>query len=223
MRYGFFLQPKSGEMSIGGLTGGKRFVLRAAVTVGFICFLGATTNVAVAAGGGGGLGPPLNWSNDSAIYTAIGFLLLFLVLWRFAWGPISEGLQKREQGIADHIAAAERQNEEAKGILAQYEAKLADAAGEVRELLEEARRDAEHTKEEIVAAAKSEAQAEKSRALNEINTARDQALKDLAERSADMAVDLAGRIVQAKMTKEDHATLIRDAVGNFAQSKPSDN
>ncbi len=200
-----------------------RIVIWTAVAAFAICVLGATAHPAVAAGGGDGLGPPLNWSNDSAIFTAIAFLLLLFVLWRFAWGPITDGLQKREQGIADHIASAEKQNEEAKQILAQYESKLADAAGEVRELLEEARRDAEHTKEEIVTAAKAEAQAERDRALTEINTARDQALKDLAERSADMAVDLAGRIVHSKMSKEDHAALIKEAVGSFAQSKPSNN
>ncbi len=167
--------------------------------------------------------PPLTWKTDSAIFTAAVFLILLLILWRFAWGPIRDGLDKREQGIADHISAAERQNEQAKNILSQYEAKLAEAAGEVRELLEEARRDAEHTKEEIVAAARKEAEAEKNRALHEINTAKDQALKDLAERSADMAVDLAGKIVHTKMTKDDHAALIREAIGGFVQSKPANN
>lgn len=176
----------------------------------------------------GGLGQlfesgPLLWQSDLAIFTAVVFLLLLLILWRFAWGPIRDGLDKREQGVADHIAAAERQHEEAKQFLSQYESKLAAAAGEVRELLEEARRDAEHTKEEIVAAAKAEAQAERDRALTEINTARDQALKDLAERSADMAVDLAGRIVQSQMSKDDHAALIKEAVGGFVQSSPSNN
>lgn len=212
-----------------------RFLLICALVCGFAVtatVLAGTARAedgkAAAEGEEGGLGkiftePPLRWANDAAIYTALVFLILFLILWRFAWGPISDGLHKREQGIVDNIAAAQRQNEEAKVMLSQYEAKLAAAASEVRELLEEARRDAEHTKDEIVASARKEAQAERDRALGEINTARDQALKDLAERSADMAVDLAGRIMHARLTKDDHAALIREAVGSFVKVEHGNN
>ena len=103
---------------------------------------------------------PLAFDPDLAIWTAIVFLVLLGVLGKFAWGPIVDGLEKREQTIADNIAAAERASEEAKAMLAEYEAKLAGAADEVRAMLEEARRDAEHTKQEILAEAKSARQAE---------------------------------------------------------------
>jgi len=53
--------------------------------------------------------------------------------------------------------------------------------------------------------------------------ATDGALKELAERSADMAVDLAGRIVQTKLQPADHARLIEDAMSRFAQAKVNSN
>jgi hypothetical protein len=75
------------------------------------------------------------FKSDLAIYTFVVFLILLLVLLKFAWNPISRALDERERNIADHIAAAEAKHEEAKQMLAGYEQKLAGAADEVRQLL----------------------------------------------------------------------------------------
>lgn len=164
----------------------------------------------------------LELRTDLAIWTFCVFALLMLILWKFAWGPISAGLAKREAGIRDQIHAAQMANEEGKQLLVQYEKKLENAQNEVRAILDEARRDAQHTKDEIVRQARLEAQAEKERALREIETATDGALKQLAEKSANMAIDLAGKIVQQKLSPSDHAKLVQDAVSRFG-SAPSAN
>jgi F-type H+-transporting ATPase subunit b len=148
---------------------------------------------------------------------------LLAILWKFAWGPIVQGLEKREQTIADHIAAAQKSNEDARRLLADYEAKLAGAADEVRGLLEEARRDAEHTKQEILAEAKAGADTERQRALREIEVATDAALKSLAERSADLAIELAGKVVATKLSPGDHARLVQEAMARFPEKQPSRN
>ncbi len=166
---------------------------------------------------------PAAFRTDLAIYTFLVFLLLFAVLWRFAWGPIVAGLAKREQGIADNIAEARRCRDEAKLMLQQYETKLAEAQNEVREILDEARRDAEHTQQEILAAARVEADRERNRSLAEIDTATAQALKQLAEKSTNLAVELAGKIVQAQLNRDDHNRLISDAVTKFVDADPSQN
>lgn len=164
---------------------------------------------------------PLTVNIDLAVVSFVVFMILLVVLWKFAWGPISEGLEKREQNIAGHIAAAEAKHEEAKALLEQYDKRLAEAAGEVREIIEEARRDAEHTQKEILAKATEDAQAIQDRARREIETATSAALKELSEKSAAMAVELAGKIVQAQLNPDDHSRLIGDAVSQFSQ--PSSN
>lgn len=166
---------------------------------------------------------PAEVKPDLAVYTFVIFLLLLAVLWKFAWGPIAAGLDKREQNIANHIAAAERSNEEAKRMLADYEKKLASAQDEVRAIIEEARRDADHTQQEILAKARSEAQAELERARREIDTATSHALRELAEKSTDLAIGLAGRIVQSELKPADHAKLIQDALAGFPGAAPSKN
>jgi F-type H+-transporting ATPase subunit b len=159
---------------------------------------------------------PLSIDVDLGIVTLIVFSCLLAILWKFAWGPIAAGLEKRERGIADNIAAAQTSHEQAKQLLADYERKLSGAAGEVRDMLESARKDADRVKQEIIAEARTAAQGEQQRAALEIRSATDQALGELAAKSADLAVDLAGKILGQKIQAADHAKLVQDAVTQFA-------
>jgi F-type H+-transporting ATPase subunit b len=177
---------------------------------------------AAAEGHGGGHGAavnPLNFQSDLALWTGVVFLVLLAVLWRFAWGPIAKGLEGRERMIADQIAQAERSNEEARSLLADYEQKLAGSQEEVRAILEQARRDAEQRGRELIEHSRTEAKREQEKALREIDQAKDGALKELAEQSARLAVDLAGRIVGSRLEPADHARLIEQAIADFPKDK----
>lgn len=158
---------------------------------------------------------PSEVKGDLAIFSAVIFLLLVVILRKFAWGPIASGLEAREHHIAEHIAGAERANHEAKAMLAEYQKKLEAAQLEVRGILDEARRDAEHTKQEIVASARAEAAAEMERGKREVQTAMDQALKYLAETSAEQAVYLAGKVLQQQLKPADHVRLIDEAMAKL--------
>lgn len=166
---------------------------------------------------------PAEIKPDLAVFTLIVFLILFGVLWKFAWGPITAGLDKREHSISDEIDGAKRAHEEANRLLAEHERKLAGTAAEIHAMIEAGRRDAERLKAEILAEAKAGADAERVRGVRDIEAATDQALQRLAERSANLAVDLAGKIVSTKLSDADHSRLIQEAVGRFAEAKPSAN
>jgi F-type H+-transporting ATPase subunit b len=166
---------------------------------------------------------PADFKTDLAIYTFVVFLLLLGILSTMAWPKISQALEEREKRIEASIAAAAAKHEEAKRLLAEHEAKLAGAAAEVRALLEEARRDAEVTKVEIVSEAKTAAQQERDRALRDIDIAKDHALKSLAETSANLAVELAGKAIRETIKPEKQAEIIRDALAKLHSSNPSQN
>ncbi len=156
---------------------------------------------------------------DLALWSLFIFGGLCVVLAKTAWGPISKALHDREQGIANNIAAAAAKHEEAKQMLAAHEARLAAAADEVRGLLEEARRDAEATKVQIVAEAKAAADAEKQRVVKDIEQARDVAVRQLAESSAALAIDLAKKVVKSEITSSRQDEIVREAISRFASSK----
>jgi F-type H+-transporting ATPase subunit b len=165
---------------------------------------------------------PAWFQTDLALWTLAVFSLLLFLLTKFAWKPIMEGLAKREQGIADTIAATRAANEEAKQMLASYERRLAEASDEVRGMLEEARRDSEATRLAIVAEARKAADEEQARAKREIGLARDEALSTIAERAGELAVDVAGKFLRDKLSTDDHARLVRDSVASI-RSQPSVN
>jgi F-type H+-transporting ATPase subunit b len=164
---------------------------------------------------------PLSIDPDLAVFTLVVFLILLGVMSKFAWRPIVEGFERREKNIAENLAAAQAANEEARRRLADYERRLASAQDEVRAILDEARRDAAHTTQEMLAKARAEAQAERDRALSEILAAKEQALGELAGPSASMAVDLASRIVQQRLNATDHAGLIEEATAGFRSGRPT--
>lgn len=156
---------------------------------------------------------------DLAIWTAVVFLLLLLILKKFAWKPLMEGIDERERQVADQIERAEDANRRAQELLAGYEAKLADAEGKVRGIIDQGRRDAERVGHELIEKAKNEAKDEQQRALQQIDAATNAAVQELADRSASLAVDLAGKIVHSTLKAADHGKLIEQAVAGFVRGK----
>lgn len=158
---------------------------------------------------------PAWFQTDLAVWSFAVFLALFALLSKFAWKPIMQGLEKREQGIADMIASTQAANEDAKRMLASYERRLAETADEVRGMLEEARRDADVTRQTIVAEARKAADDEQVRARHEIGLAKDEALAQIADRAGDLAVEVAGKFLREKLGREDQARLVRDSVASI--------
>jgi F-type H+-transporting ATPase subunit b len=152
---------------------------------------------------------------DMALFSFIVFLLLLAVVTKFAWKPIMGGLEKREHGIAAMIDEARASAEKAQASLAQYEAKLAAAAEETREMLAQARKDAEVAKEKIIAEAQAAAHRERDKSLADIRAAKEAALREMAQKSVDSAFALASRIIHKEIKAGDHAALIQDSLSNF--------
>ena len=159
--------------------------------------------------------PPLQFRVDTLIFSLLIFLGLCVILMKYAWKPIMEGLEAREQGISDNIENARLANEQAQSKLQEYETKLASAGDEAAALIAEAKSDAVAAKEKILAEAGDEAQRTRDRALADIEAAKNAAVRELAESSVDSAVDLAGSIVGRSLNKKDHAELIEKSIKQF--------
>lgn len=165
---------------------------------------------------------PAEVRSDLAVWSFAVFLGLLGLLTAFAWKPIMQGLEKREQGIADTIAKTNAAHEEARKQLASYERRLAEAADEVRGMLEEARRDSEATRQTIIAEARKAADEEQARAKREIGLATDDALSQIAQKAGELAVDVAGKFLREKLGTEDQARLVRDSIAGIT-GRPSVN
>ncbi|WP_143962560.1 F0F1 ATP synthase subunit B [Litoribacter populi] len=113
------------------------------------------------------------------IWQALGFIILFVLLAKFAWKPILGALEEREQAIESAILAAENARNEMANLKAQNENLLQEARLERDQLLqkaaetsarmiEEAKLEAEKAGAQMIANAKAVIETEKKAALTEV-------------------------------------------------------
>jgi F-type H+-transporting ATPase subunit b len=154
---------------------------------------------------------------DLGVWSIVVFLALFFILKKKAWGPILQGLQKREQSIRSAIADAKHSREEAEKMRAQLQTELDKAGDKVAAILEQARRDAQRTTEEMVAKARSEIQAERDRLRREIDMAKDQALQELWSQTAQLATLISAKAIRRSLNVDDHRKLVDEALAEIKQ------
>jgi F-type H+-transporting ATPase subunit b len=160
-------------------------------------------------------GVPIKFKKDLALWSAVTFLIFLFLLGRFAWKPLIAALDEREGRIRSDISAAESARSKAEQMLAEHSKRMAQVHEEVREALAEARRNAEHLKQEIVGVAQKEAQAAKERAVQEISRARDAALKDLFDVMASEVAQATRHVLGRSVNSDDQDRLIDEALAQF--------
>jgi F-type H+-transporting ATPase subunit b len=152
----------------------------------------------------------------NSFWTLVIFVIVLIVLGKFAWGPILSGLQTRENFIREALESAKRDREAAEARLKEYEQKLAASRAEATAIVEEGRRDAEVVKRRIEAAAKEEADKTIERAKREIHIATDTATKELYTLSAKLATQLAAQVIGRELSPQDHERLISQAIAGIS-------
>ena len=152
---------------------------------------------------------------DLGIYTLVVFGLLYFILKTFAWGPISQGLDKREAAIRGAKEAAEKSMVETRRLTEEAKAILQKAADDARGIVEEARRDAVALKDRLSSEGREEISAERDRLKREIESARDQALQEIWNQTVSLSTMISSKVVRREMSSDDHARLLADSMGEL--------
>jgi F-type H+-transporting ATPase subunit b len=161
-----------------------------------------------AAGGGGDTTPLFTVNLGTSFWTALVFLLLLGILWRFAWGPILDAVDAREKAIKDALDEAARRNEEAEELLEEHRQQLADARRQAGEVLADAKAAGDRVRKEIEEKARVEAQGIVERARHEIQRERDAALDTLRKESVDLALAAASRLLSENLDEAKDRKLV---------------
>jgi F-type H+-transporting ATPase subunit b len=146
------------------------------------------------------------------IWTLVLFLITMWVLSKVAFPKIQEALDKRANAISESIEAAERQRKESDELLAEYRARLAEAREQADDIMARARKSAEtaeaeaaaagrEKRDEIVAAAGREAEAQTRRALDEIR-----------QEIANLTVLATERVTRKSLNPDDQKRLVEEAL-----------
>lgn len=162
---------------------------------------------------------PLKFQGDLALWSAATFLVFLFVLKKMAWQPLQDGMNAREAKIRQDLADAESNRLKAEALLREYEAKLAKSQEEVKEILAEARRDAEHAKQDIIATAERESSAMRQRAVADIERARDQALVELFDFVSKNVMQATEKVLGRSLSGGDHERLVKEALANLELRK----
>ncbi len=148
----------------------------------------------------------------NALWTVLIFVLVIVVLGKFAWGPILGMLKEREDFIRKSLHDAKHDRDEAEARLKEYTSQLQSARTEAASLVENARRDADRLREELRQKAKAEADALVSNAERQIQLERDRALAQIRTEAVDLSVAIASKLIGRNLSRADNERLIEDAL-----------
>jgi F-type H+-transporting ATPase subunit b len=144
------------------------------------------------------------------LWAAITFLVLLLVLSKFAWGPIVKMLDEREKTIHGAIESAKKERAEAEKLLASQKAALAQASREAAELAKRNQDEVEKLRQELTAKARKEADELVATARKQIIEEKTKAAAELRGMVADLAIEAAAKLVKASLDEKAQRQLVED-------------
>ncbi len=143
-----------------------------------------------------------NPSYGLVFWTLIAFLLLLVLLRKFAWKPIMEAIGEREKSIEDALTSAEKAKEEMARLTNENEQLLKQARAERDVILKEAK----ELKDQLVADAKVLAQAEGAKLIDqarkEIDDQKKRALADVKNQVSSLSLEIARKVLQKEFESE---------------------
>jgi len=142
------------------------------------------------------------------VWTLVIFLILLFVLGKFAFGPITEQVRKREQALTDALESAKHDREEAAKLLAEQRRQLEAARDEGQKLIAEARGAADRSRQELVNQARAQQAEILERTREEIRAERDKAIAELRREAVDLAILGAGKVIEKNLDDRTNRELV---------------
>lgn len=145
---------------------------------------------------------------------------LFLQMWlikKFLFKPIREVLEKRKAKADAEISEATKAKEEAEAMKAEYEQNMKDAREKASEIVSTAQKSATLQSEEILKEANAQAVALKAKAEKDIAQEKRKAVNEIKDEIGDMAMEIAGKVIERELNAKDHEKLIDEFINNVGE------
>jgi len=151
------------------------------------------------------------------IWTIVTFLVLLALLAKFAWRPLLEALETRQNAIRKSLDDAQQAQQELARLNAESAQIVAKGRAEADAIIAQSRADGDRLREEIRSKARSEADNIVKNAERQIQLETTRALEQIRHEAVDLSVMIASKIIQRNLTKEDNARLIDEALKQVQQ------
>lgn len=165
---------------------------------------------ALASEGGSAGGALISPHIGTIFWTLLTFILLAILLGRFAWKPLLGALDEREKSIQSSIDEARTDREEAEGLLREQRELLDQARRERAEAVAEGQRDAERLKSEILDEARGQRERLLEQTESQVQASLRQAQAELRGVAADLAVRAAGKLLAANLDDAAQRKLVEE-------------
>jgi F-type H+-transporting ATPase subunit b len=162
---------------------------------------------------------PIVPSASELVWGSISFVVLFYLLWKFAFPAVKKGMDARTERIRESLDDAEKAKTDAQGILEEYQRQLADARNEAARIIEEARQTADAMRQDLMRRAEEEAAAVRQRAEDDIRASTDRALADLQARVATLSIELAEKVVERNLDHDTQMQLIENYINEVGAQR----
>jgi len=152
------------------------------------------------------------------LWTIVTFLIVLLILKVKAWGPLLKALENREKLVEDSLKAAEKAIEEAEKVSSDYEQSIKDAQVKSQKIILDSKKSAEKVKAEIEKTTAAKAESMIENAKKQINSEKDNAIKDIRDIAIDLSIDIASKVIEKNIDSEENRRLIEEAMNNIGKS-----
>jgi F-type H+-transporting ATPase subunit b len=155
------------------------------------------------------------------IWTIITFLVLLALLAKFAWRPLLDALERRQQSIRQSLDDARHAKHELERLQSESQRILAQARTEAEAIITRTRDDASRFREELRQKAQQEASGIVKNAERQIELETARALQQIRHEAVDLSVAIASKLLQRNVSKEDNERLIEETFRQLESTRPS--
>jgi len=146
--------------------------------------------------------------NGTLLAQIVNFLILVGILTKFAYKPLMQALEERQNKIAANIDSAERERQEAEQLKIGYQEQLSQARAMAQAIVEKAEKLAEETKEAILQEARVESARILKNVQEEVARERTLALAQLKGEVVALSMAAAAKIIEKNIDNEINANLV---------------
>ena len=150
--------------------------------------------------------------NGTFIAELIAFILMIVILGRYAYPRIMAAANAREARIEAGLRAAQEAEARLQQVQAEVRSTLDEARAQAREVLSRAHGDATVEAQEVLQRARDDAEAQIERARVEIGAERDKAIQDLRSEVSSLIIETSSKVVGESLDPQKHSRLINEAL-----------
>jgi len=153
------------------------------------------------------------------IWTWITFLIVLVILKKFAWGPLLSAVDSREKNIVNAIESAKRERIEAEKLLVEQKTTIIQARQEAAEQVRKTQADMEKLREELMAKARKESEELKADARRSIEEERTKAVNELKVEAVKLSIQVAEKLLAERLDDAKHQQLAQQFVSDLSKAR----